>query len=185
MGCLSVYKYIRTSNSLPTVSSRSANSCSNSGCQRLLLGERVTRLAEQDARGCSKANSNNRMPRKHFLWTSATLAMNTNSGNFPGEPEQSCHCGCSKIWKQHVDLKSIAEMSHCVFKASPATFSRVDVTVGRRRKDSVRFKIIFPPQTLRPCSRVCLFVRHSRTALLLGSARNENKMKNRHSLQPN
>ena len=69
MGCLSVYKYIRTSNPLPTVSSRSVNSCSNSGCQRLLLGERVTRLAGRDARGCSKANSNNRMPSKLFLWT--------------------------------------------------------------------------------------------------------------------
>jgi len=66
-----------------------------------------------------------------------------------------------KFGSNNVDLKSIAEMSHCVFKASPATFSRVDVTVGRRRKDSVRIKIIFPPQTLRPCARVCLFVTNS------------------------
>jgi len=90
-----------------------------------------------------------------------------------------------KFGSNNVDLKSIAEMSHCVFKASPATVSRVNVTVGQRRKDSVRFKIIFPPQTLRPCARVCLFVCSSQTALLLGSAKNENKKKNRRSLQPN
>jgi len=79
-----------------------------------------------------------------------------------------------KFGSNNVDLKSIAEMSHCVFKASPATFSRVDVTVGQRRKDSVRFKIIFPPQTLRPCARVCLFVRHKQ---LCYSVQQETKTK--------
>jgi len=71
---LSVYESIRTSNPLPTVASRSANSCSNRGAKDCLWANAYTRLAERDARVCSKANSNshtyNQMPSKLLLWTS-------------------------------------------------------------------------------------------------------------------
>jgi len=129
----------------------------------------------------------NRMPSKLFLWTSDKFYRPP----WPWIPtveiflEQLSRVVTVEVQKfgsNNVDLKSTAEMSHCVFKASPATFSRVDVTIGRRRKDSVRFKIIFPLQTLRPCARVCLFVTNS-FVTRFGKKRIQNK--NRRSLQPN
>ena len=51
MGCLSVYKYIHISNPLPTVTSRSASSCSNSGMPEIASGR--TRHAFGGA-GCQR-----------------------------------------------------------------------------------------------------------------------------------
>jgi len=44
VGCLSVYEYIRTSNPLPTVASRIANSCSNRGVPEIASGRTRTRV---------------------------------------------------------------------------------------------------------------------------------------------
>jgi len=111
-----VYEYIRTSNPLPTVASRGANSCFNSGVPEIASGRTWTRIWRSGMPEIAQRQTPTHILtikcqvsifRDVWQFLLATWSMNTNSGSFPRATE---NCGqVQNFGNNNIDLKSIAE----------------------------------------------------------------------------